>query len=40
MFLADYFVNFRESYAPENWETKFEAFLQKEEMLNYVNMGG
>lgn len=30
---ADYFVNFREGYAPENWETKFEAFLQKEEML-------
>lgn len=30
---ADYFVNFREGYAPENWEEKFEAFLQKEEML-------
>ena len=30
---ADYFVNFREGYAPENWETKFENFLQKEEML-------
>ncbi len=30
---ADYFVKFREGYAPENWEAKFEAFLQKEEML-------
>ncbi len=30
---ADYFVNFREGYAPENWEEKFKAFLQKEEML-------
>ena len=30
---ADYFVNFREGYAPENWEEKFMAFLQKEEML-------
>ena len=30
---ADYFVNFREGYAPENWEEKFTAFLQKEEML-------
>ena len=30
---ADYFVNFREGYAPENWETKFENFLQKKEML-------
>ena len=30
---ADYFVKFREGYAPENWETKFETFLQKEEML-------
>ena len=30
---ADYFVNFREGYAPENWEEKFNAFLQKEEML-------
>lgn len=30
---ADYFVNFREGYAPENWEEKFEQFLQKEEML-------
>ena len=30
---ADYFVNFREGYAPENWEEKFMTFLQKEEML-------
>ena len=30
---ADYFVKFREGYAPENWEEKFNAFLQKEEML-------
>ena len=30
---ADYFVNFREGYAPENWEEKFKAFLQKEEMF-------
>ena len=30
---ADYFVNFREGYAPENWEEKFTAFLKKEEML-------
>ena len=30
---ADYFVNFREGYAPENWKEKFTAFLQKEEML-------
>ena len=30
---ADYFVKFREGYAPENWEAKFETFLQKEEML-------
>lgn len=30
---ADYFVNFRKGYAPKNWEEKFEAFLQKEEML-------
>lgn len=30
---ADYFVKFREGYAPENWEEKFHAFLQKEEML-------
>ena len=30
---ADYFVNFREGYAPENWKEKFESFLQKEEML-------
>lgn len=29
---ADYFVAFREGYAPENWEEKFEAFLQKDEM--------
>lgn len=30
---ADYFVKFREGYAPENWEEKFVSFLQKEEML-------
>ena len=30
---ADYFVKFREGYAPENWEEKFENFLKKEEML-------
>ena len=30
---ADYFVKFRDSYAPENWEEKFRTFLQKEEML-------
>lgn len=30
---ADYFVRFREGYAPENWEEKFKAFLQKKEML-------
>ena len=30
---ADYFVKWREGYAPENWEDKFNAFLQKEEML-------
>lgn len=30
---ADYFVKFREGYAPENWESAFEKFLQKEEML-------
>lgn len=30
---ADYFVKFRDGYAPENWEAKFETFLQKEEML-------
>ena len=30
---ADYFVNWREGYAPEGWEEKFLAFLQKEEML-------
>ena len=30
---ADYFVNFREGYAPENWEEKFTDFLKKEEML-------
>ena len=30
---ADFFVKWREGYAPENWEEKFNAFLQKEEML-------
>ena len=30
---ADYVVNWREGYAPEGWEDKFTAFLQKEEML-------
>lgn len=30
---ADYFVNFREGYAPENWKEKFEAFLQNDKML-------
>ena len=30
---ADYFVKWREGYVPENWEEKFNAFLQKEEML-------
>lgn len=30
---ADYFVKFREGYAPENWEAAFEQFLQKDEML-------
>ena len=30
---ADYVVNWREGYAPEGWEDKFRAFLQKEEML-------
>lgn len=30
---ADYFVKWREGYAPDNWEEKFNAFLQKEEML-------
>ena len=30
---ADYFVKWREGYAPENWEEKFNTFLQKEEML-------
>ena len=30
---ADYFVNWREGYAPENWEEKFIKFLQKDEML-------
>ena len=30
---ADYFVKWREGYAPENWEEKFNEFLQKEEML-------
>ena len=29
---ADYFVKFREGYAPENWEEKFNTFLMKEEM--------
>lgn len=29
---ADYFVKFREGYAPENWQADFEAFLQKESM--------
>lgn len=29
---ADYFVKFREGYAPENWEEKFQVFLQKDEM--------
>ncbi len=30
---ADYFVNFREGYAPDGWEEKFCEFLQQEEML-------
>lgn len=30
---ADYFVNWREGYAPEDWEDKFLDFLQKEEMI-------
>ena len=30
---ADYFVKWREGYVPENWEEKFNVFLQKEEML-------
>jgi radical SAM-linked protein len=30
---ADYFVNFREGYAPEGWENKFHDFLQQKEML-------
>lgn len=30
---ADYFVQFRQGYEPENWKTDFERFLQKEEML-------
>ena len=30
---ADYFVKFREGYAPENWEDAFLEFLTKEEML-------
>lgn len=30
---ADYFVKFREGCAPEDWESRFEAFLKKEEML-------
>lgn len=29
---ADYFVKFREGCAPESWEEKFQAFLQKDEM--------
>ncbi len=29
---ADYFVKFREGCAPENWEEKFQMFLQKDEM--------
>ncbi len=29
---ADYLVKFREGYAPENWEEKFQAFLQKDEI--------
>ncbi len=29
---ADYFVTFREGYAPEGWEETFRAFLQKESM--------
>ena len=29
---ADYFVNWREGYAPEGWEEKFLTFLQKEEI--------
>ena len=29
---ADYFVKFREGYAPENWKEKFRAFLQKDEI--------
>ena len=30
---ADYFVKFREGYAPEEWEQSFAAFLEKEEMF-------
>ena len=30
---ADYFVKWREGYVPENWEEKFNVFLQNEEML-------
>ena len=30
---ADYFVKFREGYAPEHWEEKFNSFLTKDEML-------
>ena len=31
---ADYFVKFREGYAPENWEEKFAAFLQNSRPFN------
>ena len=30
---ADYFVKFREGYAPDGWEEKFLAFLKNEEMI-------
>lgn len=30
---ADYFVKFREGCEPEHWQEKFEAFLEKPEML-------
>lgn len=29
---ADYFVKFREGYAPENWKNAFDAFLCKDEI--------
>lgn len=29
---ADYFVKFREGYAPENWESAFDTFIKKEEI--------